>query len=320
MSWFPSVERQALRRGRLGFTLIELLVVIAIIAILIGLLLPAVQKVREAAANSQCKNNLKQWGLAMQNYHNVYKKFPLGSRNGPRQTWVMYLWPYIEQDNLANPVNYATQDFYTPPCTVYNTMNGLTGQAVPLYYCPNDVGIGADLDDPSQTYCRRRGNYVVNWGLVYYDTAPTTITRGPFYNIGGSRATPNFTRITDIKDGSSNTMMMSEYLRSYSHDDNDWRGDIQNDDGVSHFMVFTTPNSTTPDVVSWAISNGDPLMPVSTSGGNGEFNTARSRHTGGVNVVFCDGSVQFITNGVSQITWQALGTMSAGDQPGNDWQ
>src|SRR5205085_2690595 len=147
----------------------------------------------------------------------------------PRQTWVMYLWPYIEQDNLAAPVNFTTQDFYTPPCTVYNTLNGLTGQAVPLYSCPTDQGYGADLDNTSQTYCRRRGT----------------------------------------------------------------------------------------DVVNWAISNGDPLMPVTTAGTSvNEFNAPRSRHTGGVNVLFCDGGVHFITNGIPLSTWQALGTMSAGDLPG----
>src|SRR5436853_1583351 len=99
---------------RKAFTLIELLVVIAIIAILIGLLVPAVQKVREAAARLQCENNLKQWGLAMHNYHDANKKFPLGCRGPtPRQTWVMHLWPYIEQTVLSAKIpNLSTQQFY----------------------------------------------------------------------------------------------------------------------------------------------------------------------------------------------------------------
>src|SRR5262249_24939197 len=223
---------------------------------------------------------LKQWGLAMHNYHDVYKKFPFGARNNPRQTWVMHLWPYIEQSVLSQKINTATQPFYTPPCTIYNTMNGLCGARVPLYYCPSDSG--ADLDDPSQTYCRARGNYVVNWGNVKYDTAPPGNGNAPFSHIGGNRSKPATVRMASIRDGTSNTLMMSEYLLPTSHLDNDWRGDIQNDDGVFRFHTLTTPNSTAPDVVNWAIPNGDPLLPVTTAGK--QFNAARSRHTGGVNV------------------------------------
>lgn len=299
---------------RIGFTLIELLVVIAIIAILIGLLVPAVQKVREAAARTQCVNNLKQWGLAMHNYHDVNKKFPLGSTNSPRQTWVMYVWPYIEQTNLANK-NVVTQPFYVSPGTIAGTMNGLCGLYVSLYYCPSDTG--ADLDGSGNTYQRRRGNYVVNWGPTRYDTAPALTQLAPFGHLNGSRATPQKTRMTSISDGTSNTLMMSEYLMAVSHDDNDWRGDIHNDDGVFRFHTLNTPNSSAVDVVNWAILNNDPLMPVSTAGA--QHNTARSRHPGGVNASLCDGSVRFISNNIALSTWQALGTMSAGDVVTGDY-
>jgi prepilin-type N-terminal cleavage/methylation domain-containing protein/prepilin-type processing-associated H-X9-DG protein len=300
----------------MGFTLIELLVVIAIIAILIGLLVPAVQKVRDAAARIQCTNNLKQWGLAMHNFHDTYKHFPFAERNNPRQTWVMWVWPFVEQGVLSANINLNTQQFYTPPCTIYNTMKGTTGALVPLYYCPSDNG--SNLDDPSQTYCRARGNYVVCFGQFYHDVAGAPgQPKAMFGDVGGNRSTPQMTRMADITDGTSNTLMMSEYLMATSHLDNDWRGDIQNDDGTNHFMTLTTPNSTTRDVVHWAIPNGDPLMPVSTAGK--EFNAARSRHTGGVNVSMADGSVHFVSNNISLATWQALGTMNGNDLPGPDF-
>jgi prepilin-type N-terminal cleavage/methylation domain-containing protein len=304
------------KRRTAGFTLIELLVVIAIIAILIALLVPAVQKVREAAARTQCVNNMKQWGLAMHNFHGIEKKFPVGERNNPRQTWVMWLWPYVEQATLTQNINVETQQFYLPPCTIYNTMQGNCGKRVPIYYCPSDFG--ADLDNPANTYCRCRGNYVVCFGQYYQDTPPPTPQpRAMFGENNGNRSDPQITRIRDILDGTSNTLMMSEYLMAWSHDDNDWRGDIQNDDGTNHFMTFTTPNSSVRDVVNWAIPNADPFMPVTTAGA--EFNAARSRHFGGVNCCMGDGSVRWVGNQISLATWQAVGTMNGGETLAQDW-
>jgi prepilin-type N-terminal cleavage/methylation domain-containing protein/prepilin-type processing-associated H-X9-DG protein len=303
-----------------GFTLIELLVVIAIIAILISLLVPAVQKVRAAAARTQCRNNLHQWAIAMHAYHNANKRLPIGSTNSPRHTWVMYLWAYIDQAPLANQ-NDLSQPFYAPPGTITNTMNGLCGQAVALYYCPLDLGIGHDQDNLNDTYPRRRGNYVVNWGNAIYDSAPPTSGSAPFEHVGGNRATPRKTTMAQMTDGSSNTLLMSEYLRAWSTADNDWRGDIHNDDGVFRFHTLLTPNTSSPDQADsgWYVATGDPLMPVTTANGNQQYNAARSRHQGGVNVAFCDGSVRWVTNSVSLATWEALGTMNGNDSPGNDY-
>ena len=319
-------------RSRRGFTLIELLVVIAIIAVLIGLLLPAVQKVREAASRAKCSNNLHQWGIAMASYHEVNGTLPFGAQANPRRTWVMYVWPYIEQQNLYNSIqagggSITTQQFYNPPCTVPYTLNGLCGAQVPQYYCPDDLGLGHNQNDPNTYYDRARGNYVVNWGNATYPDGGTATQaannaypgRAPFAHATGQIRVPLTTRMTDITDGTTSTLLMSECLMAWSTQDDDWRGDIHNDDGEFKFMTLLTPNSTAPDalVSGWEVATGDPLMPVTT--GDPQYYAARSRHPGGVNALMCDASVHFISNSIDAGIWRAMGTMNGGEVIGGGW-
>jgi prepilin-type N-terminal cleavage/methylation domain-containing protein/prepilin-type processing-associated H-X9-DG protein len=304
------LSRRMPRQAR-GFTLIELLVVIAIIAILIALLVPAVQKVRESAARTQCANNVKQWAIAMHAHHDAKNQFPIGARSNPRQTWVMHLWPYIEKGDLAR-LNDFTKPFHDPPGTIHNSMNGLTGMAVAMYTCPVDMG--NDQNDTGQTYPRRRGNYVINWGNTKYDTPPA-VGKGiaPFSHNKGDRKLPRIVKIRHMSDGTSNTLLLAEYIKAKSRQDNDWRGDIHNDDGVFRFHTITTPNSSAPDVVlnNWAQADKDFFAPVTA--GSPQYNATRSRHLGGVNAAMCDGSVRFIMNVINLSAWTAMGTMNGGE-------
>ncbi len=297
------------KKGR-GFTLVELLVVIAIIGVLVALLLPAVQAAREAARRAQCVNQLKQWGLAMQLFHDSRGQLPLGSRSGPdgpRQTWVMHLWPYIEQNALASK-NDVTINFYEPPGTIGGTLDGVTGQALSMYNCPSDEG----ADQTIGNYQRRRGNYVVNWGNTTYGRDDDTHGQAPFSHIRGRRNEPRVTGLEHVTDGTSNTLMMSELLKAWSEEDNDWRGDIHNDDGVFRFHTLMTPNTSAPDIISggWFQKTDDPAMPAVAGRANSQKTASRSRHTGGVNALMCDSSVKFVNDGIALDVWMAMGSMN----------
>jgi prepilin-type N-terminal cleavage/methylation domain-containing protein/prepilin-type processing-associated H-X9-DG protein len=295
------------RRPRPAFTLIELLVVIAIIAILVALLLPAVQQAREAARRAQCRNHLKQWGLAMHNYHDTYQVLPFCATFNPRHTFVPSLWPYLDQANLYNQYNFSLP-FWVPPNTVSASTTGILYTRVPLYYCPDDRGGYWTADQ----YWRCRGNYVVNWGNATRPWTGTPTSRAPFGWEQDNPATPQTTRLRDFVDGISNTLLMSEVLMAPSNYNWDGRGDFLNDDGNFvnfQFMTVNTPNGGID--VNQCVNSGDPLLPCTT--GSNRHGAARSRHLGGVNALLGDGSVRFVGNSVDLATWRGLGSMNGNE-------
>ena len=332
------------RPPRRGFTLIELLVVIAIIAFLIGLLLPAVQKIREAANRMKCSNNLKQFGLAIHNYHDINKILPpgglLGTTADPgdwssnRGSWLVHVLPYIEQDNVLKQVPSLAGDVHNPiphwwdgvekPSDV-PTVNFLKSVRVPIFQCPSDgdapdkgmtsnyqgslgpqCAIGPCGFDPFQKYCHPKESGLGDWG--YSDPRE-------WYNHGNTWEAANlrgmFNRLgckinfASAKDGLSNTIMVGETLIN-SHD---------HIGGVNCWWSFNGGASHVSTIVpiNYRSDGPDWCSPANRSQWNWAVSWGfKSNHTNGANFLMGDGSVHFLSQSIDHRTYQLLGCRNDG--------
>jgi prepilin-type N-terminal cleavage/methylation domain-containing protein/prepilin-type processing-associated H-X9-DG protein len=314
---------------RNGFTLIELLVVIAIIAILISLLVPAVQKVREAAARMQCQNNLKQLALALHGYHDANKKFPPGAQDtvlpSPNPTnsatliqgtsWIVFILPYIEQNAVFMQYNFTQ---------AYNSVaNGAVGSAIiPVLYCPSGPAANRILDpntnlttNPTTHYYGVMGPggatnptiFTVN-GVNYSTPVGNPVTNGSYGTLGilsrytdatGSVTTGRLIKVTEITDGTSNTLIVGE------------RCMFPHPSGTNEYRSWIRGNA------SGAGACKNVTYPINSTFYNGSNNfndiSFGSPHNGGCSFAMADGTVRFVNQGINLGILQATSTINLGE-------
>lgn len=317
-----------LRRSR-AFTLIELLVVIAIIAVLIALLLPAVQQAREAARRTQCRNHLKQLGVAMHNYHDTHNVLPSGIYSGMSESqtsivyaganrgllgscWFQHILPFIDQAPFYN----AMAPFFAAGGgqDVYRVPERFT--VVPVMCCPSDPST------PTESHDGFQGNYLAFTGSTEFGTYSTASTNtGCGENMNGMFYAMSRTRMRDVTDGTSNTMMITETVVRGRGDRNSaarswdagvyWNGFW----GLPLVCASETPNTTVPDRIYTCRSTTWPRSPcVSVLGtGTNVRIFSRSMHIGGTQVLLADGAVRFVSENINLATWRGLATRASSE-------
>ncbi|WP_437187287.1 DUF1559 domain-containing protein [Planctomicrobium sp. SH668] len=352
-----STHMRKIPRPRSGFTLIELLVVIAIIAVLVSLLLPAVQQAREAARRSQCLNNIKQVVLALHNFHDTYNEFPAGGDgmygkfdnpdggNGGRVGTMVYLLPYIEQAPLYNAIDSVTPLALGAPWNV----DQVYATDLSNVKCPSNSGT-RQTDPTFNGRTAPLNSYVFSLGdglwtqghMPGSDSHRKTIARGMFYRVRK--------KMRDVVDGTSNTVAVSECLSPDTKGGNDIRANVARLDalwdGTPHGVPFNCmtllprvdANRFDPAYASnswrgllftsgWSGVNGfttmtPPNSPMCAYGGNPDNDWGvfppNSRHTGGVNVGMMDGSVRFISSNIDTGNQNAR-AVSSGPSPFGTW-
>jgi prepilin-type N-terminal cleavage/methylation domain-containing protein/prepilin-type processing-associated H-X9-DG protein len=311
-----------------GFTLVELLVVIAIIGILISLLLPAIQAAREAARKSQCANNLRQIGVALNNYASQNgSRFPPGikARNyfsydynanaGYEWTYFLhYLMPFADNNafyKMAHGPKFDIQNPWYAP----NQWRSMPSATFPAFICASDTTGSGLMDLGVGGLHVAKSNYLgifsgLKDGDAFLDN--NRLQRAVF-GYAKSRS------LREIKDGTSNTMAVAEYLKGVG--ENDERGIFwTNRAGCQTLFTTLGPNSNAADLLCPVFCpNGgaanEPAMKLPCAAGNSwdnNYASPRSRHPGGVNVLFCDASVHFITNEIDSTPWRSLGWIADG--------
>jgi prepilin-type N-terminal cleavage/methylation domain-containing protein/prepilin-type processing-associated H-X9-DG protein len=300
-----------LGRRAVGFTLIELLVVIAIIAILIALLLPAVQKVREAAARAQCQNNLKQVCLATVDCSDSHRGLlPPGLGNYPGRGpsanlgqggLLFHILPWIEQQNLYKS-SFGTdgRNGGLPTYSAWNVQNS-PGSIIPNYICPSDP-------TQDQGWANAKTSYTYNANVF-----------GVAYPWGWGQGSSRFP--ASITDGTSNTIFFTEReVTAYGHQTG-WSPDsgfnCWVDWGPASYSVESGSQPTGPNMNPPVWFN--PTLGCGGIGSCADGNKAASPHTGGINCAMGDGSVRFTSTGVSAATWWYAITPAGGDELGTDW-